>query len=143
MFRVAIALAIRFFKLPLYQRLRQTAIAKERQISFKLDRLTFNGVIDLVGNDWVLDYKSDRIMHPEDRRFPLWIYAAALQRPLAHIVYLRHDKIHTFTQNNLAEVATEIHSLSPKISQGDYTATPTTEKCAYCPYLAFCNDATI
>ena len=142
-FEEAIALAIRFFKLPLYQRLRQTAIAKEQQISFKLDRITFNGVIDLVGNDWILDYKSDRIMHPEDHRSQLWIYAAALQRPLAHIVYLRHDKIHTFTQSDLAATANEIHSLSQKISQGDYTATPTTEKCAYCPYLAFCNDATI
>ena len=142
-FEEAIALAMRFFKLPLYQQLRQTTIAKEQQISFQLDRITFNGVIDLVGNDWILDYKSDRNMHPEDHRFQLWIYAAALQRPLAHIVYLRHDKIHTFTQNHLAKIANEIHSLSRKISQGDYTATPTTEKCAYCPYLAFCNEATI
>ena len=142
-FEEAIALAIRFFKLPVYQHLRQTAIAKEQQISFKLDRITFNGVIDLVGNDWVLDYKSDRNMHPADHRFQLWTYAAALQRPQAHIVYLRHDRIHTFTQNDLAKTEAEIHSLSKKISQGDYTATPTTEKCAYCPYLAFCNEATI
>ena len=139
----AIALAIRFFKLPVYQQLRQTAVAKEQQISFQLDQITFNGVIDLVGENWVLDYKSDRVMQPEDHRFQLWVYAAALNRPNAHIVYLRHDKIHSFTKHDLDNIATEAHHLSQKISRGEYIATPTTEKCAYCPYLAFCNDATI
>ena len=140
-FDEAIALAARFFKLPLYQQLRQTAVAKEQQISFQLDQITFNGVIDLVGRDWVLDYKSDRNMQPEDHRFQLWVYAAALNSPQAYIVYLRHDKIYCFNESKLGEIATEAHSLSRRISQGDYTATPTTEKCAYCPYLAFCNDA--
>ena len=142
-FDEAIALAIRFFKLPLYQHLRQTAVAKERQISFPVGQITFNGVIDLVGNDWVLDYKSDRTMQPWEHRFQLWVYAAALNHSTAHIVYLRHDKIHSFTQNDLAKIAIETHALSKKISQGDYTATPTTEKCAYCPYLAFCHEAVI
>jgi ATP-dependent helicase/nuclease subunit A len=96
-----IALAVRFFKLPVYQHLRQTAVAKEQQISFKLDRLTLNGVIDLVGDDWVLDYKSDRTMQPLDHRFQLWVYAASLNHPHAHIVYLRHDKMYTFTKSHL------------------------------------------
>ncbi|MEM6613306.1 MAG: UvrD-helicase domain-containing protein, partial [Cyanobacteria bacterium P01_C01_bin.72] len=139
----AIALAIRFFKLPMYQHFRQTAIAKEEQISFKLGQITFNGVIDLVGRNWILDYKSDRTMQPMDHRFQLWLYAAALQRPQAHIVYLRHDKIHSFDSSQLSSIATEAAKLAQKISQGDYTATPTTEKCAYCPYLSFCNKATI
>jgi ATP-dependent helicase/nuclease subunit A len=142
-FEEAIALAIRFFKLPIYQHLRQTAVAKEQQISFQLDRLTFNGVIDLVGHDWVLDYKSDRTMQPLDHRFQLWIYAAALNHPNAHIVYLRHDQIHTFTKEDLKAIAAEAHGLAQNISQGNFTATPTTEKCAYCPYLAFCDDGMI
>jgi ATP-dependent helicase/nuclease subunit A len=137
----AIALAIRFFKLPVYQNLRQTAVAKEQQISFKLDRLTFNGVIDLVGDDWVLDYKSDRAMQPLDHRFQLWVYAAALNHPNAHIVYLRHDKIHSFAQRHLEAIADEAHILALNIYQGNYEATPTMKKCAYCPYLAFCDDA--
>ena len=100
----------------MYQHLRQTAVAKEQQISFKLDRLTFNGVIDLVGDDRVLDYKSDRLLHPQGHRFQLWVYAEALKQPRA---------------------------LARQIYRGNYRATPTLEKCAYCPYLAFCNDATI
>ncbi|MEM7757832.1 MAG: UvrD-helicase domain-containing protein [Cyanobacteria bacterium P01_A01_bin.40] len=142
-FNEAIALAHRFFKLPTYQYLRQTAVAKEQQISFQLEEITFNGVIDLVGNDWVLDYKSDRTMHPADHRFQLWIYATALNQSQAYIVYLRHDHVHHFTAQQLAEITPEARSLSRKISQGNYTATPTMEKCAYCPYLACCHDAAI
>ena len=139
----AIALATRFFQLPMYQHLRQTARAKEQQISFKLDRLTFNGVIDLVGDNWVLDYKSDRQMHPQDHRFQLWVYAEASKQPNAHIVYLRHDRIHSFTQSDLTQIKNEANAIAGQIYRGNYTATPTMEKCAYCPYLAFCNDATI
>ncbi len=142
-FNDAIALAFKFYRQPIYQNLRHTAVAKEQQISFKLDQITFNGVIDLVGDNWVLDYKSDRIMQPEDHRFQLWVYATALKYPNAHIVYLRHDQIHSFTESDLAEISVEAHSLSQQIYQGNYLATPTMEKCAYCPYLAFCNDATI
>ena len=142
-FNDAIALALKFFKMPLYQHLRHTAVAKEQQISFKLNQITFNGVIDLVGNDWVLDYKSDRLMQPEEHRFQLWIYAAALNYPKAHIVYLRHDQIHSFTESDFAVISDAAQNLSQKISQGNYLATPTMEKCAYCPYLAFCNDAMI
>ncbi len=140
-FNEAIALALKFFKMPIYQHLRNTAVAKEQQISLKLDQIIFNGVIDLVGNDWVLDYKSDRTMHPKDHRFQLWVYATALKHVKAHIVYLRHDQIHSFTESDLAEIAIEAHTLSQKIYQGIYAATPTMEKCAYCPYLAVCDDA--
>ncbi len=139
----AIALAQRFFQLPIYQHFRSTAIAKEQQISLKLGNITFNGVIDLVGDNWILDYKSDRTMQPKDHRFQLWVYAQALQYPNAHIAYLRHDRIHSFGKTELNAIALETNNLAQKIRQGNYTATPTMEKCAFCPYIAFCNDAMI
>ncbi len=142
-FTQAIALAQRFFQLPIYKHFRDTAVAKEQQISLQLGKLTFNGVVDLVGNDWVLDYKSDRAIQPGDHRFQLWIYAQALKHSNAHIVYLRHDHIYSFTKNDLAAIAPEANNLAQQIYQGNYTATPTLEKCALCPYLAFCDDAMI
>jgi ATP-dependent helicase/nuclease subunit A len=97
-------------------------------------------VVDLVGHDWILDYKGDRTMQPLEHRFQLWVYAAALNYPNAHIVYLRHDQIHTFNKGDLEAIAAEALGLAQNISQGNFIATPTTEKCAYCPYLAFCDD---
>jgi ATP-dependent helicase/nuclease subunit A len=142
-FTEAIALAQRFFHLPIYQHLRQTAIAKEQQVSLKIGKITFNGVIDLVGDNWVLDYKSDRQIQPEDHRFQLWVYAQALEHPNAHIAYLRHDHIHTFNNNDFQAIAPEINLIVQQIHAGNYTATPTMEKCAICPYIAFCDYAMI
>ncbi|WP_019508847.1 exodeoxyribonuclease V subunit beta [Pleurocapsa sp. PCC 7319] len=142
-FTEAISLAQRFFHLPMYQHFRQTAVAKEQQISLKLGHITFNGVIDLVGNNWVLDYKSDRQVQPADHRFQLGVYAQALGHNNAHIAYLRHDYIHSFSRDELIAIAQETTILAQKIHAGDYTATPTMVKCAICPYIAFCDDAMI
>ncbi|MGL6344651.1 MAG: UvrD-helicase domain-containing protein [Waterburya sp.] len=142
-FTEAIALARKFFQLPMYQHFRQTAVTKEQQINLKIDKITFNGVIDLVGDNWILDYKSDRQIQPEDHRFQLWVYAQALQHPHAHIAYLRHDHIHTFNSKDFQAIAPEINLIAQQIHAGNYTATPTMEKCAICPYIAFCDDAMI
>ena len=142
-FTEAIALAQRFFQLPMYHHFRQTAVAKEQQISWQLGSITFNGVIDLVGNNWVLDYKSDRQIQPADHRFQLGVYAQALGHNNAHIAYLRHDHIHSFSQDELKAIAQETDILTQKIHAGNYLATPTMEKCAICPYIAFCDDAMI
>ena len=142
-FDLAIALAKQFFQQPMYQHFRQTAISKEQQVSLQVGKLTFNGVIDLVGDNWLLDYKSDRTMQPEAHRFQLWAYAQAMGYPDAHIVYLRHNQIYSFTQADLQAIAPEATYLVEQIYAGNYTATPTMEKCALCPYIAFCNDALI
>jgi ATP-dependent helicase/nuclease subunit A len=139
----AIALAQRFFQLPMYQYFCHTAIAKEQPISLQLGKITFNGVIDLIGNDWILDYKSDRNIQPVEHRFQLWVYAQALKYQNAHIAYLRHDFIHSFAETELKAIAPEANHLAQQIYQGNYTAVPTMEKCAICPYIAFCNDAMI
>lgn len=142
-YQEAIALAQRFFQLPLYQAFRDTAIAKEQPISLQLGQITFNGVIDLVGTSWILDYKSDRFLHPNDHRFQLWAYAKSLGVPQAYIAYLRHDHLHYLPTSELQAIAPQAEHLAHQIYQGDYTATPTMEKCALCPYIAFCNDAII
>ena len=139
----AIALAQRFFQLPLYQSFRETAIAKEQPVSLQLGKITFNGVIDLVGDSWILDYKSDRTFHPIKHRFQLWAYAESLQLLHAYIVYLRHDRLHHFSPSELQKITPQAHYLAQEIYRGNYIATPTLKKCAVCPYLAFCDDANI
>ncbi|BAZ44937.1 putative helicase [Chondrocystis sp. NIES-4102] len=139
----ALALARKFFQLPIYQHFRQTAVAKEQQINLKINQITFKGVIDLVGDDWVLDYKSDRSLQPEDHRFQLWVYAQAMEYPQAYIAYLRHDYLHEFNSQDLKAIAPEVDFTAQQIYLGNYIATPQIQKCAVCPYIAFCDDAMI
>ncbi len=139
----AMAIAKQFFQLTTYKFFRDTAIKKEQRITLELGKITFNGIVDLVGHNWVLDYKSDRTMQPQDHRFQLWAYARALGQSQAHIAYLRHNRIHTFSSADLKAIAPEIDILVEQLEAGNYTATPTMEKCAFCPYITFCDYASI
>ncbi|AFZ37811.1 UvrD/REP helicase [Stanieria cyanosphaera PCC 7437] len=137
----AIALASRFWQHPQYQSFYTTAIAKEAKITLQIQQITFTGVIDLVGENWILDYKSDRDINPQDHRFQLWAYAQALKSQQAHIAYLRHDYVHSFSQTKLTAITEEIESLVKKINAGNYIANSSSANCQICPYCAFCDFA--
>jgi ATP-dependent helicase/nuclease subunit A len=137
----ALALAHRFYLLPIYQSFRDTATAKEKQINLSIGSISFNGVVDLVGDNWVLDYKTDREISPQEHRFQLWAYAKALGFDRAYIAYLRHDRVYSFSPLELSSIEPGAITLVKQIETGNYTATPTMEKCAVCPYLAFCDFA--
>ncbi|GAB4228541.1 MAG: hypothetical protein Kow0049_09670 [Stanieria sp.] len=137
----AIALASRFWQHPQYQSFQTTAIAKETKISLSIQHITFTGVIDLVGENWVLDYKSDREINPQAHRFQLWAYAQALESQQAHIAYLRHDYLHSFSQTELQQITEEVESVVNAIHTGNYTANPSQTNCQICPYCTLCDFA--
>ncbi|MDJ0687563.1 MAG: UvrD-helicase domain-containing protein [Xenococcaceae cyanobacterium MO_188.B32] len=137
----AINLAHRFYQVPLYQPFRQTATAKEKQVRLQLGQITFIGVVDLVGDNWVLDYKSDRSFSPHHHRFQLWAYARALGAIQAHIAYLRHDSLYSFSETELNSLTSEVKDLVKQISAGNYQAKPSDVNCSTCPYFSLCEFA--
>ena len=134
----AVNLAQRFQQVPVYQPFRQNATAKEQQVRLQLGEITFIGVVDLLGDDWVLDYKSDRSFSPQHHRFQLWAYARALKYKKAHIAYLRHDRLYSFAEAELNSLNPEVKDLVKQISAGNYRAKPSEINCSTCPYLFFC-----
>jgi ATP-dependent helicase/nuclease subunit A len=134
----AIDLAENFDHHPDYARFRQKAINKETSITLEFGGLTFNGVVDLIGDNWVLDYKTDTDIAPQHHRFQLWAYAQATGVASAYIAYLRHQLLHAFTPEDLAEIHQEAQQLVWKIRSGNYDPTPSVETCGKCPYVEIC-----
>ena len=134
----AIALAARFDLQDCYAPFREGIVAKERPVSLRFAGLTLNGRVDVLGEDWVLDFKTDRVVAPQYHRFQLWAYAEATGVRTAHIAYLRHDRLHTFGAEDLATTAREATALVRRILAGDYTPTPSSEICQVCPYAEIC-----
>jgi ATP-dependent helicase/nuclease subunit A len=134
----AIELALRFDRHAHYAPVRTQNALREHPVTLKIDGLVLNGAIDLLGEDWVLDFKTDREMNPKERRWQLWAYAAATERSIAHIAYLRHDTLYTFTADELAATSLEVAALIPQILVGNYTATPSERSCGICPYADIC-----
>ncbi len=136
----AIALAQRFEQVPIFTPLRQASGSREQPVTLTLGQLTFNGVVDLVGQDWVLDFKTHQEMSTQHHRFQLWAYAAATKRQTAHIAYLRHDHLHTFSASDLAATSQEAQTLVKGILDGQYPAMPSHSNCRWCTYAEVCSD---
>ena len=137
----ALSLAEQFRRSPMYAAVRTGKW--EQPLQVRLDCLTFNGQADLVGDDFVLDIKTDRDLHPQEHRFQLWAYATATQKNTAHIAYLRHDTLHTFTPNDLQDIAQEAKQCVGAIAKSHYTPTPSAQACRYCAYLEICEHGSL
>ena len=136
----ALNLAETFRQSSTFAQFRETAVAKEYPISVTVQQITLNGTADLIGQDWVLDYKTNREMKPEQHKLQLWAYAKALGFSTASIAYLRHDQVYTFNESELIEAEEEATTLMKNLQKGNYIASPSAENCSGCPYYEICED---
>ena len=113
----------------------------EKPLQFQRSGITFTGKADLVGADFVLDIKTDQEFDPQEHRFQLWAYAHSLDQPQAHIAYLRHDRLHTFTFQDLAKIAIEAEDLITQLSDRRFDPTPSIAHCNICPYSVICTSS--
>lgn len=134
----ALSLAARFRSEPAFAAVRANGLEKEKRFMLTLDGLTFSGIADVVGDDFVLDYKTDAEMHPEEHRFQLWAYAEALDKKTAYIAYLRHDELFTFAEERLRTIKNEAAEITDGIRCAVYDPTPSVEVCRVCPYYEIC-----
>ena len=136
----AISLCLRWDELPVYASYREVDTAREQKLNLQLNGLALVGVVDLLGKDFVLDFKSDRERVPHHHRFQLWAYAQGTQRPNAHIAYLRHSELYTYNPDYLQEVGEEARTLVKNILAGDYPPRPWPVNCNTCAYADICAD---
>lgn len=135
----AFDLAQQFWRSPTYASVR--AGTWEQSLQLHHGSLLFNGQVDLMGDRFVLDIKTDQIIHPDEHRFQLWAYATATQKPTAHIAYLRHNHLHTFDPSDLEAIGQEAAHLLKRLAEGDQTPSPSPQTCQYCPYHSMCDAA--
>ncbi|NER39269.1 MAG: UvrD-helicase domain-containing protein [Oscillatoria sp. SIO1A7] len=136
----AISLCLRWDELPVYAPYRKGDTIREQGLNLTIEGLSLVGVVDLLGKDFVLDFKSDRERVPHHHRFQLWAYARATERPNAHIAYLRHSELYTYSPDYLQEVGEEARALVKDILAGDYPPRPWPANCNSCPYTEICAD---
>lgn len=112
----------------------------ELAVNLQVGGLTLNGIVDLVGEDWVLDFKTDREINPQYHRFQLWAYAQATKSTHAHIAYLRHDYLHTFSNEELQTTGQEAEILVQNILDGHFLANSSHTNCHVCAYNEICDE---
>ena len=123
-----------------YQQYRSDEVAQEQSVSLQFGGLTLNGKVDLVGDDFVLDFKTDQVIHPEHHQFQLWAYSKATEKPSAHLAYLRRNYLHSFEADDLANIEEQAESLIHRLMSGDFVATASEQSCKICPFSECCED---
>ncbi|BAD78583.1 hypothetical protein syc0393_c [Synechococcus elongatus PCC 6301] len=131
----ALQLASCFATEPVYSAVREQAQQREVTLHLELSSgLVLKGRADLVGADWVLDFKTDQQPQPENYQLQLWAYAAALNRPQAAIAWLRHNQLDWI---EIEFIPDQAERAAVQLAQGDFDPQPGL-CCQYCSYRSIC-----
>ncbi len=87
----ALRLARAFLTAEAFAPYRGAPVAKEVPVALELLGVRLEGRADRVGEDWVLDYKTDRGVDPEAYLLQVGVYALALGKPRALVADLREE----------------------------------------------------
>lgn len=90
----ALRLARTFLEAEVFAPFRKGTVAKEVPVALEVEGVRLEGRADRVGDDWVLDYKTDQAVDLENYHLQVALYAQALQKGKAYIADLRQGKLH-------------------------------------------------
>ena len=134
----AARLARGFHEAAAFAPVRGLAGAREKSIVLRLGKLSLRGVIDLVGPDFVLDYKTDARMAPGHHGLQLWAYARAEGHARAYLAYLRHGELVAYEGAGLQAAGLAAERAVAGILAGDFEARPALAVCSRCAYRQAC-----
>lgn len=123
---------------PVFQSVREAIVERERPITLRLQGLELQGVVDALGKDFVLDYKTDRVMDPDHHAMQLWAYTKALGRPRAYLAYLQHGELVELSSNRLEAAGVQAKAIARAITDSHFEATPKPANCQGCAYGSIC-----
>jgi ATP-dependent helicase/nuclease subunit A len=136
----ALQLARGFDEGPEFKSFQLGSFQREVPVSLEINGTTVIGKADLVGDDFVLDFKTDGEMLPDDHAIQLWAYSSALNKPRALIAYLRQKKLYEYKPLELAVAEQEASAAAEGIQKGNFATRPSDQACRRCRFSILCND---
>jgi ATP-dependent helicase/nuclease subunit A len=137
----ALTLAEAFRGNEVFTRFQTERLEKEKGFSFEHRGVNLRGSADLVGQNFVLDYKTGEEQAPEAYRFQLWAYAKALDKPQAFVAFLRKPRLYEFSAAESEKVENAADVLIDNIAAGNFAADPSYDKCSKCVYSMICESS--
>ena len=137
----AMQLAENFYSGDQFLEFRRGLPEKEARRSIDLGGLNVDCIVDRVGEDYVLDYKTDSEINPSEHAVQLAIYAKAFNKPRAVIAYLSHSEIYSYSSSELADAEQEATRSAAGIAAGVFQSTPSAAACRRCLYSSICAES--
>ena len=136
----AMKLVENFYSADQFLEFRSGMPEKEVRRSLDLDRIKVECIVDRVGEDYILDYKTDSEMDPQEHAVQLWIYAKAFNKPRAVIAYLSQSQTHTYSPSEMADAGKRAMRSAAGIAAGSFDSTPSAIACRRCSFAAICDE---
>lgn len=127
----AAAMVRRYYAAPVFKEFREKAEGREVPLVYEVDGFRLDGRADLVGPDWVVDFKTGEGTRPEDHALQLWAYARALEKQKVYLADLRQGKAVRVSTDGMKDKA---YQVVKGIREGDFHPTPSPQACTICPY---------
>ncbi len=124
-----------------FSRYRAAETTFEFPITYKIDGMTITGRIDMLGPDFILDFKTGRRSAEAEYLMQLWIYAEATKRDELVICYFDGEKPTVRHSQEMPEMQAQVETIVSGIKNRNFGALPQVEKCGWCRYKSICADS--
>ncbi|WP_221091404.1 UvrD-helicase domain-containing protein [Deinococcus aquaedulcis] len=112
---------------------------REVPVSHAVNGVTFEGVVDALYEDWIVDFKTDRHVQPDHHAAQLALYLDATGASRASLAYLRHDLLYDLSRTELEQAKSEMTRMVSGVRAHDFTPAPSPERCRWCQYRQVCS----
>lgn len=114
---------------------------REVPVSHTSGGLTFEGVIDALYDNWIVDFKTDRYVQPAHHAAQLALYQDATGASRASLAYLRHDLLYDLSGEELRDARQAMTGMIQGVQAHDFTPRPAPDRCQFCQYRQVCSAA--
>lgn len=123
-----------------FRSFRLDGFRREVPVRMELNGAVVSGKADLVGDDFVLDFKTDSEPVPDDHAIQLWAYKEALKRSRGIIAYLRHALAYEYPPDELDRAKRAAERAVSGIMTGHFFGNPSESACRRCLYSSICSE---
>ncbi len=139
----ALSFAESFRTHPTFAAIDREGALREAPFRLETNGVVITGIADMVGGDFVLDFKTTAEAEPGRYHLQMWAYAAAFEKPRAMIAFLRQNSLVELSQSDLAEAAGRAQQLIADMRAAKYPAKPSVPSCSSCLFSAVCPDSAV
>jgi ATP-dependent helicase/nuclease subunit A len=137
----AISIAEIYRKDGFFARYRAAVTSFEVPITHQIAGITITGRIDMLGPDFILDFKTGRRSNEAEYLIQLWLYAQATNRDEMVICYFDGERPTVRHRDDMPEMRGQVEGILNGIKNREFGAKPQAEKCGWCRYKSICPDS--
>jgi ATP-dependent helicase/nuclease subunit A len=137
-YEAAMGMAEAFRTNSVFAAFRSASSRFEAPIRLEIEGISLTGRIDLLGRDYIADFKTDTGKGKWRHRMQLWAYSESTGIRDTYVIHLRGESVEPIQPHDLKRAGATVNEAVSKIATNNFEATPEPERCKHCAYNTIC-----